>query len=90
MSYCQITRTPDMTLAEYEEVQRALGSEPLAGQLVHLVGVVDGSLVIVDEWESRADADRFAAERLFPAFERAGIRPEATTEVTAFETAVRV
>ena len=48
---------------------------------------VDGELVIVDVWRSRADADRFAAERLFPAFERAGVTPDAGTDITAFETA---
>jgi len=49
--------------------------------------VVDGELVIVDVWRSRADADRFAAERLFPAFERAGVTPDAATDITAFEAA---
>jgi len=90
MSYVQITKTPAMTTADYDRVQRELGPEPRPGHLVHLVGVVDGTLVIVDEWATRADADRFAAQRLFPAFERAGIRPQATAEITAFETAVRV
>jgi hypothetical protein len=87
MTYIQITRTPDMGLTEYTRVQAELGHETGAGHLLHRVGVVDGVLVIVDEWESRADADRFAAERLFPAFERAGVRPGATTDVTAFEAA---
>jgi hypothetical protein len=85
MTYVQITRSPGITLEQYRGVQRELGTEPLAGHLAHRVGIVDGSLVTVDEWESRADADRFAAERLFPAFERAGVSAGATTEVTAFE-----
>ena len=60
---------------EYTRVERELGPAPIAGQADHHVGVVDGALVIVDVWRSRADADRFAAERLFPAFERAGVTP---------------
>jgi len=35
-----------------------------------------------------ADADRFAAERLFPAFERAGIGHNASVAITAFESIV--
>ena len=34
---------------------------------------------------SRAAADRFAAEHLFPAFERAGVRTGADIDITAFE-----
>lgn len=87
MSYIQIVRTPDMGMDEYERVRKELGPESGAGNTSHRVGVVDGALVTVDEWETRAHADRFAAERLFPAFERAGVRPGPTAEVTAFEAA---
>jgi hypothetical protein len=89
MTYIHIARTPGMGLDGYERVRRELGPENGAGNLSHRVGVVDGVLVIVDEWESRADADRFAAERLFPAFERAGVLPQAATDVTAFEAVAR-
>ncbi|GAA1871410.1 hypothetical protein GCM10009836_60270 [Pseudonocardia ailaonensis] len=85
MTYVQITRSPGVGLEQYERVQRELGPEPLAGHVSSRVGIIDGVLVTVDEWESRADADRFAAERLFPAFERAAVPAGATTEVTAFE-----
>lgn len=85
MSYVHITRSPAMGMAEYDRVDRELGSAPIAGQSSHYVGVLDGALVVVDVWESRADADRFAAQRLFPAFERAGIRPDASADITAFE-----
>lgn len=71
---------------EYTRVGRELDHAPIAGQVDHHVGVVDGALVIVDVWRSRADADRFAAERLFPAFERAGVTPAAAVEIIAFET----
>ena len=49
------------------------------------IGVVDGVLITVDVWDSRADADRFAAETLFPAMERAGVNPTASTGVTGFD-----
>jgi len=87
MSYVHITRSVGFGMDEYQRVDRELGPGPIAGQTSHHVGVVDGTLVIVDVWRSRADADRFAAERLFPAFERAGVTPDAATDITAFEVA---
>jgi hypothetical protein len=89
MTYVHITRTQALGLAEYERVLAELGPEAIGGNLSHRVGLVDGELVIVDEWASRADADRFAAERLFPAFERAGVNPGSSTAVTAFEAVAR-
>lgn len=85
MTYVHITRSPGMGLAEYDKVQRELGPAPIVGHRGHHVGVVDGALVVVDVWETRADADRFAAERLFPVFEKVGIRPDASGDITAFE-----
>jgi hypothetical protein len=85
MSYVHITRTAGFAMDTYERVAREVGSAPIDGQISHHVGVVDGTLVIVDVWRSRADADRFAAERLFPAFERAGVTPDAATDITAFD-----
>lgn len=87
MTYVHITRGPE-GLADYERVERELGPAAVPGRLGHHVGTADGRLVVVDVWDSRADADRFAAERLFPAFERAGVRPDPSTDVTAFEPVV--
>ena len=88
MSYVHVTRTPGAGLADYRKVVHELGTEPIAGQVTTHVGVVDGALVVVDVWETRADADRFAAERLFPAFERAEFRLHEATDVIAFEPVV--
>ncbi len=85
MSYVHISRTPGIDLADYARVRRELGPGTPAGQTAHHAGVVDGVLVVVDVWRSRADADRFAAECLFPAFERAGVAPDASAGITAFE-----
>jgi hypothetical protein len=85
VSYVHISSSPGMNLQNYDELLRQLGPEPIAGQTSHLVGQVDGALVIVDVYESRVAADKFAAERLFPAFERAGLRPNPDTTIVAFE-----
>ncbi|WP_280338668.1 hypothetical protein [Nocardia neocaledoniensis] len=89
MSYVQITEHPGVGLDQYRTVHDALGPEPVAGCLSHYVGDCDGALTIVDVWESPDAADRFAAERLFPAFDRVGIRPGPDARVRAFEAAVQ-
>ncbi|WP_280367616.1 hypothetical protein [Nocardia wallacei] len=88
MPYIHITRSPGVGLREYRIVHQALGPEPIAGNLLSIVGESDGALHVVDLWESAAAADRFAAERLFPAFARTGIRPGPGETVTAFDAEV--
>lgn len=85
MSYVHITRTPGADLADFRRIADELGPEPIAGQVSSHVGVVDGALVVVDVWATRADADRFVAERLYPAFERAAFGLRDDTDVIAFE-----
>ena len=85
MSYIHVTRAPGMGLADYRRVTEQLGAAPIAGRLAHYAGEHSGMLLTVDIWEKRADADRFAAERLFPAFAAAGTRPSADTLVLAFD-----
>jgi hypothetical protein len=85
MSYVHFTRSPGVSADQYHSVLTAVGDEPVAGRQSHWAGHHEGALCTVDVWESRADADRFAAERLFPAFEHAGVRPPADTVIVAFE-----
>lgn len=85
MAYVHISRTPGVGLEGYEAIRRSIGDAPIAGQLAHLVGVSDGALQIVDVWSSKAEADRFAAERLFPAFQSSGLRPGSDASYTTFE-----
>ena len=75
MTYIHVSRTPTISLEEYDRVRAAMGPEPLEGNLEHHVGVEDGALCVVDVWTSRDHADRFAATRLFPAFAAAGVHP---------------
>jgi hypothetical protein len=88
MTYVHISRSPGVGIEEYRAVERELGPAPKVGLFNHHVGVVDGTLVVVEVWDSRTHADRFAAEHLFPAFERAGVRPGAGVDVIAFESFV--
>jgi hypothetical protein len=73
VSYVHISKSPGVSVAEYERVLDELGPDPIAGQLLHIIGEAGGCLHIVDVWQSKAHADRFVSERLFPAFAQVGI-----------------
>lgn len=65
----------------YAKVKDRLGSEPLAGLVVHLaLSRPDGGLTYVDVWESREACDRAFEERIDPAvfgvFEEIGFQPD--------------
>ncbi len=49
------------------------GGEPPEGLIFHASGPVEGGWGALDFWESRAQFDRFAAERLGPAAAAVGI-----------------
>ena len=86
MRYVHITHSPGHGLTDYRAVVEDMGSAPPDGLLISLVGEAEGALHVVDVWESKAHADRFVAERLFPAFERTGRGPGADPKYVAFET----
>lgn len=86
MAYVIITRTPGVTLADYRSVREAMGGGRPDGSLVSIAGEADGALQTVDVWESKAHADRFEAEQLFPVFERLGFKPGPDATYIPFET----
>jgi hypothetical protein len=64
----------------YRKIRERLGSEPLAGLVVHLVERrPDGGLRYVDVWESREACERAFADRIHPAvfgvLREVGFRP---------------
>lgn len=75
MPYATVTHSPSATLKEYQIVHGALGDERPDGLLFSAVGESEAGMHIVDVWATQADADRFVAERLHPAFQRTGIGP---------------
>ncbi len=89
MTFVHVTSTRGQGLADYERVLAALGPDPIAGRVSHNVGESNGSLCIVDVWEDQAAADRFAAERLFPAFQATGVNPQGSTTIISFVEAGR-
>lgn len=85
MTYIHVTRTPGVTLDDYNRVRVAMGPEPIDGNLAHHVGVEDGALCVVDTWASKDHADRFAATRLFPAFASLGTPPATDQTIFGFD-----
>ncbi len=67
MTYTTISHVPGVPYADYEKVGRYLGDGPPEGLLARYGGETGDGLAVVAVWETKAQADRFAAERLEPA-----------------------
>jgi hypothetical protein len=76
MAYATVTHSPATTLREFQAVNAALGDEQPEGRLLLLVGHSADGLHIIDVWATQAHADRFVAERLYPALQRVGLMPQ--------------
>jgi hypothetical protein len=76
MAIAMVFDTPGGTQEQYDQIAAQLRQRgvrlPVAGQLLHLAGPVDGGWRTVDVWESREAADRFFQEHLAAAFAAAG------------------
>ena len=80
MAIAMLIDNPEGSQELYDKVLEhlALDGKP-AGGILHVAGPgPNGGWRVVEVWESRADADRFFAERLGPAFAAAGVteRPQ--------------
>ena len=76
--------TPGVTKEQYDQVAervRKRVSMPVAGQLVHASGPIEGGWRTVDVWESQEVADRFFQDHLAAAFAEAGLMPSAQPQV---------
>lgn len=71
-------------MQQVRAVSAALGDERPDGLLHALVGEADGAVLAVEVWETQADADRFVAERLHPAFLTVDVMPDDRTSVVGF------
>ncbi|WP_040698797.1 hypothetical protein [Nocardia vinacea] len=88
--FVQLITTPGISLAQYESVQSAIGSDRIGGILLSVAGFIDGDMHSIDVWDTPASAERFAADRLFPAFERAGVIPDPDITVVTYDARVVV
>jgi hypothetical protein len=72
----------DCDPALYPKVNAILGLDPHEGTgewpnglITHIGGGADGTVVVVEAWESRADQEAWMASRLGPALAQAGVPP---------------
>jgi hypothetical protein len=63
-----------VTAEQFDQLEASVNARANrpAGLIFHASGPVDGGWGVMDFWESRADFERFAAERIGPAMAAAG------------------
>lgn len=57
----------DVDLDTHRAIIKAAGDEPVQGLIVHAAAPSGAGVRCIDMWETKADSDRFFAERLMPA-----------------------
>ena len=79
MAIAMMFDVPGATQQQYDQVTEKLRQRgvtpPVAGQLFHAAGPIDGGWRTVDVWESQEAADRFFREHLAAIFPAVGIQP---------------
>jgi hypothetical protein len=76
MTYVHITAAPGYTVEDFNKVNaKTSPPQELSGLITWAAGTDARGLQVVAVWESKAHADRYAAEQLFPAFKEAGVAP---------------
>ena len=89
MAVAMIMEFPGGTQDGYDKILQNLGmgrgSEELPrGLIFHVAGPTPNGWQVVDVWESRADFDRFFAEKLGPAIRLSGVVPATPTEFPVY------
>lgn len=90
MALAFLIEVPGMTAEHGAAVLRELGlaDRPVAGQILHLEGPMEGGMRIVDVWESEEAFQGFIQQQLGAAFARVGLplpadlQPKAVWPVT--------
>jgi hypothetical protein len=80
--YVMLMNWAGVTPEQYQEVRSRVNWEgvPATGGLFHIAAFDDNGLRVTDLWESPADFQRFADERLMPVIQQMGITTQPTVE----------
>ena len=85
MTYVHITAAPGLTVGDFSKVNAKTNPpQDIDGLISWAAGTDASGLHVVAVWESRAHADRYAAEQLFPAFQEFGLAPD-MMELTTYD-----
>jgi hypothetical protein len=82
MAICRIYEVEGATLDQYDQVDEAIGGVTPEGAKLHVAGLADGTLRVIEVWESREHVDRFMQEQLGAQMQGAQL-PE--PQITEFE-----
>jgi len=76
MATVMIMHWPEVKPNQYEEARRQVAWETNVpkGAKFHVCWFADDGCHVIDLWDSQADFERFANERLMPAVQRIGIQ----------------
>lgn len=88
MTYVHITSAPGWTVDDFTKINaKTSPPQDLDGLITWAAGAGASGLQVVAVWESKAHAERYAAEQLFPAFQEFGLAPDMmqTTDYDADE-----
>jgi hypothetical protein len=67
MAYVQVLQVRDTPMEEFRRVHDLIGPGPQDGLVAGAAAEVGAGFCVVTIWESKADLDRFTAEKLGPA-----------------------
>jgi hypothetical protein len=69
---------PNVTPDQYNQVMRALELDktPPSGSIFHVAGFTNGTMRVLDIWESQQAFEKFQKERLPAALQKAGINSQ--------------
>jgi hypothetical protein len=82
MAWAFVETIPEGSIEEYDKVVAALGDIGTPdGLILHLAGMSEKGMRVIDVWESKAQHDRFRNETLLPAMERAFGHPPAAEAI---------
>jgi hypothetical protein len=89
MAIALLMEFPGATQERYDSVLDRLGMEKGAedlpqGLIFHVAGPTDKGFQVIDVWESRADFDRFVAQKLGPAIRATGLVPTTPKEIPVY------
>ena len=82
MRYVAAVTFEDRTMDDYWRFRQAYADDPIDGLIVQVGGAANDGMRIISIWESKADHDRFIAERLHPVLQPA-LNPRGMT-ITEF------
>jgi hypothetical protein len=83
---------PGMDQAQYDAVERELkrNDQPAPGEVLSVVGPLDGGFQIFDVWESQEAFETYMRERVQPVFEKLGVQAPRVKVFPVYDLQLRV